>query len=78
VGFSNETEERKMAKKIIRVTSSKRNAIEEKNEINAYLKQRGIKRKAYVCKVSKSYVKKLTKKGYPIADNNYAICVRNL
>ena len=66
-----------MGKKIVRVTSSKRDAIEESNRINASLKNRGIKREAYVCPVSKTYVKKLTRKGYPIADKNYAICMRN-
>ena len=66
-----------MAKKIVRVTSSKRDATKEKNEINLSLKEEGIKREAYVCSVSKAYVKKLTRKGYPIADKNYAICVRN-
>ena len=66
-----------MGKKIVRVTSSKRDAIGEKDRINASLKSRGIKRQAYVCPVSRAYVKKLTRKGYPIAENNYAICVRD-
>ena len=66
-----------MAKKIVRVTSSKRDAIEEKQRINDSLRDRGIKREAYVCSVSQAYVKKRTRKGYPVADKNYAICMRN-
>jgi len=30
----------------------------------------------FYCAISKAYVKKLTRKGYPIAENNYAICMR--
>ena len=67
-----------MGKKIVRVTSSKREVIGEKDRINASLKSRGIKREAYVCAISKAYVKKLTRKGYPIAEKNYAICMRNI
>lgn len=67
-----------MGKNIVRVTSSRKGAIKEKDEINASLKSRGIKREAYVCEVSKSYVKKLTREGYPIAERNYAICMRNI
>ncbi len=66
-----------MGKKIVRVTSSKRDALKEMNEINASLKDRGIKREAYISSVSQAYVKKRTRKGYPIADKNYAICMRN-
>ena len=66
-----------MGKNIVRVTTNKRDAIEEKDRINASLKSRGIKREAYVCEVSKAYVKKLTKKGHPIEEKNYAICIRN-
>jgi len=66
-----------MGKTIVRVTSSRREAQAETNRINASLRDRKIKRQAYVCPISKAYVKKLTRKGYPIADNNYAICVRN-
>lgn len=66
-----------MGKTIVRVTSSKERAMEEKNRINTSLKSRGIKREAYVCSVSKTYVKKLTRKGYTIAEKNYAICMRN-
>lgn len=66
-----------MGKMIVRVTSNKKDAIKEKQEINNSLRNRGIKREAYVCPVSQAYVKKLTRKGYPIADKNYAICMRN-
>ena len=66
-----------MGKKIVRVTSSKRDAIDETRRINSSLRARGIKREAYVCSVSKAYVKKLTRKGYPVADKNYAIYVRD-
>jgi len=66
-----------MGKKIVRVTSSKSDAAREAREINTSFKNRGIKREAYVCSVSKSYAKKLARKGFPIADKNYAICMRN-
>lgn len=66
-----------MAKKIVRVTSSRRNAQEEANQLNNSLKGRKIKREAYVCSVSKAYVKKRTRKGYHVANKNYAICVRD-
>jgi len=66
-----------MGKTIVRATPSKKDAIKEAKQINDSLKERGIEREAYVCSVSKAYVKKLTRKGYPVADKNYAICVRN-
>lgn len=70
-------EMKQMGKTIVRVTSSKRDAIKEAKEINTSLKKRGIKREAYVSTVSKRYAKRLLRKGYPVADKNYAICVRN-
>ena len=66
-----------MGKKIVRITSSRKEAQEEATRINASLKVRKIKREAYICPVSKAYVKKLTRKDCPIANKNYAICVRN-
>lgn len=66
-----------MAKTIVRVTSDKRKAQREAKRINASLKERGIKREAYVGVVSQSYVKARTRKGYPIAKRNYAIYMRN-
>jgi len=67
-----------MGKKIVRVTSSKRDAVAEKNRINDDLKSRGIQREAYVCNVSKAYVRKRARKGYPVKEKNYAICMRNI
>lgn len=66
-----------MRKIIVRVTSDRKEAQRESVRINASLKGRNIKRQAYVCAVSKFYVKKLTRKGYPIAKKNYAICMRD-
>ena len=66
-----------MGKKIVRITKYKKNATRESKKINASLKKRGIKRETYVCPVSKQYVQKRTRKGYPVKKNNYAICVRN-
>lgn len=67
-----------MGKNIVRLLTNKRKAILEANQINKSLFRRNIKREAYVTPVSKSYVKKLTRKGFPIPKNNYAIAVRNI
>lgn len=49
----------------------------ESKRINENMKERNIKRESYVCPISQAYVKKLTRKGYPVAKKNYAICMRN-
>lgn len=64
-------------KKIVRVTSNKVEALAEAKRINLSLKERKIEREAKVCRVSQSYVRKLTRKGYPIRKINYGICMRN-
>ncbi len=66
-----------MGRKIVRATSRKRDALKEAKLINASLKKRNIKREAYVCPISKSFVRKRTRKGYPIKSKNYGICMRN-
>ena len=66
-----------MGKKIVRVTSNRKEAQKESKRINVSLRDRKIKRQAYVCSVSQSYVKKLTRKGHPIPKKNYAICMRD-
>ena len=66
-----------MGKKIVRVTSSRKDAQEEAKRINVSLRDRKIKREAYVCPVSQSYVRKRTRKGYPVRKKNYGVCVRN-
>ncbi len=66
-----------MSKKIVRVTSNKKEAEKVSKAITLSLQKRNIKREAYVCGVSKSYVKKRTRKGYPIPKKNYGVCVRN-
>ena len=66
-----------MGKTVVRVTPSKRDAEIEKNAINKDFRERGIEREAYVTDISKAYVRKRTRKGYPISNKNYAICVRN-
>ena len=66
-----------MVKQIVRVTSSRKEALAEAKAINSSLKSRKIKREAIVCPVSQSYVRKLTRKGYPIPKKNYGICMRN-
>jgi hypothetical protein len=66
-----------MGKNIIRVTSNRKEAQREAKRINISFKNRNIKREAYVGIVSQSYVRRLTRKGFPIAKKNYAIYVRN-
>lgn len=65
-------------RKITRVSSNKTDVIKEIQMINTSLKNRGIKREAYLSTVTKAYVKKRTRKGYSVADKNYAICMRNI
>lgn len=67
-----------MKRTIVRVTPSKKEAQEEATAINNSLRERGIKRRAYVCKVSRSCVKKLTRKGYPIPKQSYGIEMKDL
>jgi len=67
----------KMGKTVVRVTSSKADAIQEKNWINKNMKKRGIKREAYVGEISQAYVKERTREGYPVRKKNYAIFMRN-
>jgi len=66
-----------MGKKIVRVTSNKKEAEQIAKGLTNSLQRRHIKREAYVCGVSKSYVKTLTRKGYPIPKKNFGVCVRN-
>ena len=66
-----------MSKRIVRATSSKKDAVKEAKSINRSLKERKIKREAYVCAISRNYVAKRTRKGYPISKKNYGICMRN-
>ena len=66
-----------MSKNIVRITSNKKEAEKEAKFMNDSLKRRHIKRESYVCEVSQSYVRKLTREGYPIRKKNYGICVRN-
>lgn len=67
-----------MGKNVVRATPSKKDALKEAKAINADMKKRGIKREAYVCPISQAYMRKRTRKGFPIADKNYAICMRNI
>ena len=67
-----------MGKKIVRVTDNKQDALDESKAINDSLKERNIRRETYVTPVSQSYVRKLTRKGYPVKKRNYAIAVRNI
>ena len=66
-----------MGKQIVRVTSNRNEAVAEAKRINLDLLKRKIKRMAYVTPVSQSYVKSLTRKGYPVPKKNYAIAMRN-
>lgn len=66
-----------MVKKIIRAGVSKAEAKKESDAINKNMAERGIKRESYVCKVSQSYVKKRTRKGYPVKKQNYGVCMRD-
>ncbi len=66
-----------MAKNIVRVTSNRKEAVSESKRINESLRKRKIKRFARVTPVSYSYVRKLTRKGFPVAKKNYAICMKN-
>ena len=66
-----------MAKKIVRITPNKKEAKKEAKAITISLQKRNINREAYVCGVSKSYVKKRTRQGYPIPKKHYGVCVRN-
>jgi len=66
-----------MTKRIVRVTKSKEEAHQIAKRITASLRERNINREAYVSPVSYSYVRTLTRKGYPIAKKNYGVCVRN-
>jgi uncharacterized protein YlaI len=66
-----------MSKRIVRATSSRKNAMDEARAINKSLKERNIDREAYVCRISRSYVAKRTRKGYDISKINYGICMRN-
>ena len=62
---------------IVRVTSSRIGAQREARQINTSMKSRGIKRVAYVRPVSSSYVRKLTRTGYPLPKKNYGIYMKN-
>ena len=66
-----------MGKNIVRITSNKKEAEKEAKAITISLQKRNINRETYVCGVSKSYVKKRTRKGYPISKKNYGVCMRN-
>lgn len=66
-----------MGKRIVNVTSKRNMAIRVAKNITKNLKQRKINREAYVCPVSQSYVKTLTRKGIKVPKRNYAVCVRN-
>jgi len=67
-----------MGKKIVRVASSKADAKKEADAINKNLAKRNIKRESYVCRISKSYVRKRTRKGYSIPKQSYGICMRGI
>jgi len=67
-----------MKQQIVRITPSRKEALREAKAINNSLKKRMIKRKAFVCSVSQSYVKKLTREGYPISKKNYGICMKDV
>lgn len=66
-----------MGKNIVGVTSNRKVALRKARQINTSFRARKIKREARVCPVSQSYVKTLTRKGYPVPKKNYGICVRN-
>ena len=66
-----------MGKNIVRITSNKNEAQREANRINKSLKERGIKREAYVDTISKTYVQVRTRPGYAVRNKNYTICMRN-
>lgn len=65
-------------KNLVRVTPSKKDAMKEKDYINKSLKDRGIKRRAYIGHVAQAYVKTLTRPGYKIAKNNYGIYMKDV
>lgn len=65
-----------MGLKIIRVTSSKSDALRESKSINKDLKERGIKRESRVIPISRAFVKRLTRKGFIVKKKNFAIAIR--
>jgi len=67
-----------MGKTIVRVTSKRKEALAYARAINRSMLKRKIKRKAYVTPVSQSYVRSLTRKGYPIKKKNYGVAMKNI
>jgi hypothetical protein len=67
-----------MSKTIVRAGVSKKEALDEAKLINLSFKDRKIKREAYVCPISQSFVRKRTRAGHPIRKKNYGICMRNI
>jgi len=67
-----------MGKKILHVTTSRSEATNMKNRLNATMKARGIRREAYVTSVSQRYVQSLLRPGFKAEKRkNYAIAMRN-
>ena len=66
-----------MVKRIVRVTPSKKEALEFVKIMNADFKKRNIKREGVIIPVSRAYVRTLTRKGYPVPKRNYGVYFRN-
>jgi len=66
-----------MGKMVVSVSEKKKELQRQAKHLNLSLKKMKINRESYVCPISQSFVRKLTRKGYPIPKKNYALYVRN-
>ena len=67
-----------MTKNIISAGIPKIEAIAMTNRLNSMFRKRKLKRLAYVTRVSYSFVKKRTIKGYHVPKINWGVAVKNL